>query len=408
MGVMLGIEKDTEMEPIQNDTTMAKIIAFYLPQYHTIAENDRWWGKGFTDWTNVKRATPLFAGHRQPRVPLDGNYYDLNNPSVQEWQASIALEHGVSGFCHYHYWFDGIQLLNRPTDILLARPDIRIGFCLAWANGSWSRTWDGDEGQRQLLIQQTYLRDPARWHRHCDYLLRAWTDDRAIKVHGKPLFVIYGPTQIPHLEEMVDLWRQRAEEVGLPGLYILGMHPMGKQNNSLRSLDGFIEFQPGIAMFAPNPGDNLLTWKRLSQLRLLLPAHIVKYLKFFQRKLPEAPTFFDYDHLWNRIIDRVTHFPENGHACAFVDWDNTPRYGRRARIVQGASPEKFGEHMAQLLTVLARRSNEQPLVFVNAWNEWAEGAYLEPDNVWGYEMLRAVKQAQLQAFKNVTPYDPIG
>ncbi len=385
------------MEPNQNESIKAKVLALYLPQYHRVAENDRWWGQGFTDWSNVKQSRPLFQGHRQPRVPLNENYYNLEDPSVQEWQASIALDHGISGFCHYHYWFDGIQLLNRPTDILMARRDIQIGFCLAWANGSWSRRWDGDEGRKQLLIQQTYLRDPARWNRHCDYLLRAWTDDRAIKVNGKPLFVIYVPDQVAHLNEMIDIWRRRAEEAGLPGLYILGMVQIaGMKSNKLRCLDGLIESQPAVAMFTPDPSDRLLNLRRLMRLRLIIPSRAINYFKYIQRKLPETPTMYDYDYLWERLLDRVSHFPANRYPCAFVDWDNTPRYGSRARIVQGATPKGFGDYFGRLLTLMAGRADTEPLIFVNAWNEWAEGAYLEPDDKWGFGMLRALKEAQIQ------------
>lgn len=374
-----------------------RVIAFYLPQYHRVPENDRWWEPGFTDWHNVRRASPMFPGHRQPRVPFNGNYYDLDDPTVQEWQASLAVEHGISGFCHYHYWFDGIQLLNRPTEILMARHDIRIDFCLAWANVSWSRRWDSDEGRSQLLIKQTYLRDPARWNRHCDYLMRAWTDERAICVNGKPVFVVYAPRDVPHLVEMTDLWRARAVQVGLPGLYILGMHRMEPAgNNMLGALDGLIEFQPATAMFAPSPGDGLHRRDYLMQLRLSIPTGFVKYLKYLQRKLPETPTLYEYDHLWKRLLNRVPDFPANRHACAFVDWDNTPRYGRRARIVEGANPDRFGRWLECLLRSLMTRPRTERIVFVNAWNEWAEGAYLEPDEVWGYGMLQALAQARMR------------
>ncbi len=380
-----------------NDPAKPTVVAFYLPQYHCFMENDRWWGQGFTDWCNVKQARPLFQGHRQPRVPLGGSYYNLEDPSVLEWQASIALQHGVSGFCHYHYWFDGIQLLNRPTDTLIGRRDIQISFCLAWANASWSRRWDSDEGRSQVLIRQTYIRDPARWDRHCDYLLRAWTDDRAIKVDGKPVFIIYAPNNIPHLKEMTDLWRSRAEDVGFPGLYILGIRQADfLERNRLGCLDGLIEFQPAFAMFMPAPGDRILSWRRIARYKYCLPPRFVKYLKYIQRRLPETPTLYKYDYLWKRLISRVSHFPANRYACAFVDWDNTPRYKHRALIVQGATPDAFEKWFGQLLALLMRGREKKPLLFINAWNEWAEGAYLEPDEGWGYEMLRAIKRAQLQ------------
>ncbi|MBL8512473.1 MAG: glycoside hydrolase family 99-like domain-containing protein, partial [Betaproteobacteria bacterium] len=173
------------------DEEKVKPIALYFPQFHRIPENDRWWGEGFTDWTNVKKAKPQFEGHSQPRVPKDGRYYDQSEVETIRWQVGLAKSHGIYGFCHYHYWFDGKQLLEAPTNAMLDHPDIDFPFCLAWANETWSRRWDGRESD--VLISQTHPPVKERWEQHFQYLIRAWKDPRAIKMDGKPVFLIYRP-----------------------------------------------------------------------------------------------------------------------------------------------------------------------------------------------------------------------
>ena len=191
----------------------------YFPQLHAIPENDEWWGKGFTDWVNVKKARPLFDGHYQPRVPLDDYYYDQSKLEVLRWQVKLARSYGIYGFCHYHYWFDGKQLLETPTNLMLANKDIGMPFCLSWANETWSKRWDGRD--HHILIQQTHPPDEESWSRHFDYLIRAWTDERAIKIDGRPVFVIYRPHRISKIDEMLSYWQDRARQSGLKGLYFI-------------------------------------------------------------------------------------------------------------------------------------------------------------------------------------------
>ena len=208
--------------------TLPKILAFVLPQFHRVPENDAWWGEGFTEWTNVKRAKPIMRGHYQPRVPAGGRYYDLTDPDVQRWQAELARAHGLDGFCYYHYWFGGKRLLERPVNLLIERGEPDFPFCLAWANEPWTRAWDG--GDSEILMPQTYgLQED--WETHFLDLLRAFKDPRYIRLDGKPVFLIYRSASIPHCNEMIACWRQMALNAGLPGLHLKkacrGARPIG-------------------------------------------------------------------------------------------------------------------------------------------------------------------------------------
>ena len=192
-----------------------KIIAFYLPQFHNIPENDEWWGDGFTEWVNVKKAKPMYEGHKQPREPLNDNYYDLLDDDVKIWQAKIAKEHGVYGFCYYHYWFNGKMLLEKPMEQMLANPKVDIPFCICWANEPWTKAWVNEE--KKVLIPQFYG-EKAEWKDHFDYLLPFLKDDRYIKKDGKPLFVMYRPNVMDCVKKMMEYWNELAQEAGLPGI----------------------------------------------------------------------------------------------------------------------------------------------------------------------------------------------
>ena len=208
-----------------------KLIAMYFPQLHAIPENDEWWGKDFTDWINVKAAKPQFEGHYQPRVPLNSNYYDQSQLETLRWQIDLAKSHGVYGFCHYHYWFDGKQLLETPTNLMLANKDLDMPFCLSWANETWSKRWDGRD--HDILIKQTHPPLKQRWKLHFDYLIRAWRDERAICVDGKPVFIIYRPHNIPEIENMLEYWRELAVEHSLKGLYFIFKNSMNCQRKTV-------------------------------------------------------------------------------------------------------------------------------------------------------------------------------
>lgn len=369
-----------------------KVIAFYLPQYHTISENDRWWGEGFTDWDNVKKAVSLFEGHYQPKTPLDRNYYDLSEAKVMERQAALAKKFGIYGFCYYHYWFkNGKKLLERPVEQMLYDKKVDIPFCLSWANENWTRNWDG--GESEVIARQEYGRK-KEWKQHFDYLLPFFKDERYIKHKGCPIFIIYKPEQIVLLDEMIKYWKKLSCESGLPGLIVMRQFP-GKM---YKSLDYAIKFQP--TMFVKE-FDYSLKQMRLSVVdlaklfikKLLIYSGnekmVQKLMIYFSIKSKKSKNLkiFHYDDAWNDIIN---HQKFSKRICngAFTDWDNTAR-SKKGVVFLGSCPEKFEYYMRLLLA----KPSALNLVFINAWNEWAEGAYLEPDEKYGYAYLEALQNS---------------
>lgn len=368
-----------------------KLIAMFFTQLHAIPENDEWWGKGFTDWENVKSASPQYDGHYQPRIPLNKNYYDQSQLETLRWQIDLAKQYGVYGFCHYHYWFDGKQLLETPTNLIMANKDIDFPFCLSWANETWSRRWDGRNSH--ILIQQTHPPTRVSWKRHYDYLIKAWTDPRAIKVDGKPVFVIYRPQYIDKIDEMLAFWRELAQQDGLPGLYFI-FQKQGELFNSkcVKSFDALFQFQPFEAINSPTYDKDSIKHSRLFKLVRGLPERYQDMLRDIRAKFVKELTFHDYDTAWRQVVairpdQKLTTFPG-----AFMDWDNTARYKNRATIYQGASPESFHKWFPRLVDTMPQRNLPENFIFLNAWNEWSEGAYLEPDERYGYQYLEAVKK----------------
>jgi hypothetical protein len=372
----------------------AKIIAMYFPQLHAIPENDAWWGQGFTDWVNVKKARPQFEGHYQPRVPLGGDYYDQSRPEVLHRQIDLARRYGLYGFCHYHYWFDGKQLLETPTELMLADPSMDFPFCLSWANETWSRRWDGLNFQ--LLIKQTHPPERARWKLHFDYLVRAWSDERAITVDGKPVFVIYRPQLIPELESMLDYWREQAHRAGLKGLYFIAQKSFEYPRRCLESgFDAVFQFQPFETIHSPAVSGRSNHYSLLGKVLHALPERVQDYVRAVRARTLQKLEYHEYDTVWE-YASRVRSEPGLvTYPGAFADWDNTARYGDRARIFRGASPERFEYWFSRLLDSMPERGLPEDFIWVNAWNEWAEGAYLEPDERHGFGYLEAI-QRQLQ------------
>lgn len=367
----------------------AKLIALYFTQLHAIPENDAWWGKGFTDWENVKAAAPQYEGHYQPRVPLGSSYYDQSELETLRAQIELAKQYGVYGFCHYHYWFDGKQLLETPTNLIMSNPDIDFPFCLSWANETWSRRWDGHD--HQVLIQQTHPPKRERWKAHYDYLIKAWTDPRAIKVGGKPVFVIYRPQNIDKINEMLEFWRELARQDGLPGLYFIFQKTYDLPSRScLKSFDAIFQFQPFETVHSPGYDKNALRHSRWFKLLRNLPERYQDRLRGLKTRYGQELTFHDYEAVWKKIVEvrqdqTLVTFPG-----AFVDWDNASRYKSRATIFRGASPELFAIWFARLVKSMPNRNLPENFIFLNAWNEWSESAYLEPDEKYGYKYLQAV------------------
>ena len=370
-----------------------KIIAFYLPQFHNIPENDEWWGDGFTEWVNVKKAKPLYHGHAQPRVPLNNNYYDLLDDDVKVWQAKLAKKYGIYGFAYYHYWFSGHMLLEKPMEQMLANKNIDLPFCISWANETWTKAWVGDE-KKVLLLQKYGAR--KEWKEHFDYLLKFFKDERYIKVNGCPFFIIYRPEVIPCLNEMLDAWNEWAKENGFPGMcfaYQSNDFDLIKGRDNSR-FDYDIEFQPGFATGQVKKQN----FKTLRSIRRNVAHFVEKYFgldlyRFGKNVINKVVDNqrFDYDMVWENIIKTKPASNKNLPG-AFVGWDNSPRHGERATIYTGDSPEKFEKYMTQQIRN-ARDNYHSDMLFMYAWNEWAEGGYLEPDTRNEYGNLEAIKNA---------------
>lgn len=360
-----------------------RVVAFYLPQFHPIPENDRWWGDGFTEWTNTRRAQPLFPGHYQPREPEGGRYYTLLDPGVRQWQADLARSFGIDAFCYYHYWFNGRRLLERPFEEVLHSGLPDFPFCLSWANEPWSRTWTGH--RRSILVSQEYG-DESDWQRHFDYLNTAFQDRRYLRVDGKPIFLIYRPSDIPRCADMIALWRRAAREAGLEGLHLL--HVLNTFEPHVRAgFDGVIELEPMYTISHRMPA----LWRTRRYLVGLLRSISRPFGGLRGRFIDRVA----YDRVWENILARGAQ--DGGriptYVGAFVDWDNTPRRGRDGTVFVGSSPEKFGAYFRREIA-RARLVTRTDLVFINAWNEWAEGAYLEPDARFGSAYLQALRESR--------------
>lgn len=370
------------------------IIAFYLPQFHAIPENDKAWGEGFTEWVNVKKATPLFEGHQQPKIPLNKNYYNLLDINVMKWQVEMAKKYGVSGFCFYHYWFNRKLLLEKPLEQFRDTPDIDMPYCLCWANEPWSKTWVSKEND--VIMPQKYG-DEDEWVDHFNYFLPFFNDQRYMKKNNKPFVVIYRPSDIPCLEAMLECWRDLAVKNGFNGLEIaFQTMNFDMENDKRRALfDYDIEYQP---QYAEMDLDKLnIPWLRKVKRKIdkvLLGRKGGKTIDFHEmiyKKRIKTNNMMSYEKLWNAILKRK---PIDNKCIpgAFVNWDNSPRKGINARICEGANPATFKKYLSEQIKH-AREVYHKDQIFIYAWNEWAEGGYLEPDEYNRYGYLEAIRDA---------------
>ena len=379
----------------------ARIIALYLPQFHPIPENDRWWGPGFTEWTNVAKAKPLFRGHVQPKIPADLGFYDLRMPEVREQQALLAKEAGIEGFCYYHYWFGGKQLLERPFNEVLRSGKPDFPFCLCWANHSWTnKTWKNKSGVRanSILMKQVY---PGREDdvNHFMDLLPAFNDERYIRIDGKPVFVLYEPMYHPHVRLWIDTWRELALKHGLPGIFFVGMtpntltvrvHEDGTKSRVIPNLKSSAEIYQGIL----DMGFDAVNSTGMRRGEMLSEGKWKNLLKTVLRKagMPVG-RFFDY-------ASTVKHFfaPEDGwenvYPTIVPQWDRSPRAGNFDGIYKGANPQDFEKHVRHALDVIKMKDPEHRVLFLKSWNEWGEGNYVEPDLEFGHGWLQSVYNAQ--------------
>lgn len=345
--------------------TKPKIIAFYLPQYHTIPENDEWWGKGFTEWTNVKKAKPMFFGHNQPRVPLNDNYYDLMNPNTFTWQVELANQYGIDGFCFYHYWFNGKLLLEKPLEMYLEHKEWNKNYCFSWANEPWARTWDGQN--KNVLMPQEY--DGERdINNHFNYMLPFFKDERYMKIGNKPIFVIYRANSITYFEDMIKIWNVLAQKNGFDGIYFVETLTSYSSDKYSENTQATVYMEPMYVLSQRNK------FTRIMQT-------IASPIKRNKR--------ISYRYLWNKVCKEET-VSEISWAGAFVDWDNSARKKKRNLVLTGTNFKSFKKYFCKTHNKVI--SNNCPFIFINAWNEWAEGTYLEPDvkNEYGY--LKIIQQ----------------
>ena len=355
-----------------------KVVTMYLPQFHRVAENDAWWGEGFTEWVAVRNARPLYDGHEQPKAPLNDNYYDLLDQETMKWQAELMHQYGVYGQCFYHYYFkDGRKILEKPAENLLKWKNIDMPFCLSWANESWARSWSNlteknvwsprgeDEEERiknpsGILLEQKYGGE-AEWKAHYEYLCPFFQDSRYIRVEGKPVFLIYQPSLIPCIQQILRYWGSMAEKDGLNGIYFISMNSF-----EISGFQAYLYHEPQFTMRNVNHQESINADKNVRM-------------------------YAEYKDIWNKIIRRPSEAKKKLMQGGFTGYDDTPRRGRGGRIIGQVNPQIFQKMLSQLLKKNADMGNE--ITFLNAWNEWGEGMYLEPDAKDGYAYLEAVKYA---------------
>lgn len=347
-----------------------KVLAVHLPAFHEIPENNKWWGDGFTEWTNVKSGKPLFKGHYQPMKPKDDYYYDLSNVNDLKYQAEIAKKYNVYGFIFYHYWFgNGKMLFEKPVEMLLNNPDIDINYCFSWANQTWITTWHGRDPE--TLLEQLYPGEQD-WKQHFDYWEKFFKDERYIKVDNKPMLYIYNPSEIPNYDKMIEYFDMRCKEAGFAGIYTVEyIYPRNPKLFSKKS-DAVYEFEPRYSLFFDISKFNLL--KRF----------IIKKLKMTD--------YQSFDKIWSYILNRKrTYDSKTIISGAFSGWDNSARKGKESMIVKGKTVPKFKKYFEKFYTSDRENISEEFCV-INAWNEWSEGAYLEPDDKDGFGYLEAIKE----------------
>lgn len=357
--------------------TKARVIAFYLPQYHPIPENDEWWGKGFTEWTNVGKAKSLFKGHYQPRVPADLGYYDLRVPETRKAQADMAREYGIEGFCYWHYWFgNGKQLIERPFNEVLESGEPDFPFCLAWANETW-KGFDHGLKNRNVLIEQLYPGEED-YKAHFYKLLPAFNDKRYIKVAGKPLFMIYKPLASEEIKVFMSVWKKLAIENGLPGVYFVGHH-----NDLKNSLNEVM-----------HTGVDAVNTTRLNN-------YIVNHRSFLEKTIGIIKRFFmgyasayaiPYKIMSKYFLVKEEDKLPNVFPSIIPGWDHSPRSGHEGLVITESTPELFEKHVKDAVELVSEKDANNKIIFIKSWNEWAEGNYMEPDLKWEKKYLEVFKK----------------
>jgi hypothetical protein len=352
-----------------------RFISIYLPQFHAIPENDMAWGKGFTEWTNVKKAKPLFWGHYQPHIPHNSiGYYDLGDPETMIKQAELARSFGIHGFAFYHYWFNGKRLLNIPVDNMLKTGKPDFPFYLFWANVTWSRSWLGQE--KDFIIKQTYTKEDNL--NHIRWLIQVFSDPRYIRINNRPVFTIYRPNDIPDLDRFIQTFKNECTIHGEKEPYLIASNSHTWEDDLLKKgFDAMLCFEPQLGLLPNYSSDKLLVSKFRNNLKLDILSCKLKV--------------YDYTRVKEIMLNRCLPYPY--YPCLFVNWDNSPRRGRNSIIINNSTPQLFEKYLRLTIDKFKTMgfSENENLIMINAWNEWAEGNYLEPDLKNGFKYLEALK-----------------
>ena len=357
-----------------------RAIALYLPQFHPIPENDEWWGRGFTEWTNVAKANPLFPGHYQPHVPADLGFYDLRLPEARQAQVDLAREYGIHGFCYYHYWFNGRRILERPFNEVLQSGKPDFPFCLCWANENWSRAWDG--GTKKILLEQRYSEEDDR--AHIESLIPALIDSRYIRIDGRPLLLVYRTELLPNPARTAEIWREVARRSGVGELYLVRVENFVADIDPKNiGFDAAMEFSPdnrevGQAVFSGSISRKMSRWGILP--RAFHQHTVLRYPIIAASRMKRASPVY------------------KRFRCVTPMWDNTARRKKDGRILIGSTPQLYKNWLSTMVRQTKTRfEGDERVLFINAWNEWAEGCHLEPDVKHGRAYLEATRQALTEA-----------
>jgi len=363
--------------PDTGPSATPRLIAYYLPQFHPTPENDEWWGKGFTEWTNVTKAQPLFTGHYQPHLPTDLGFYDLRVRETRREQIKLAQQYGVDGFCYHFYWFSGRRILEKPVEDMLSDPESNMPFCLCWANENWTRRWDAAD--HQVLLAQQYLPDDdLNFIKAIDPYFR---DPRYIKVDGKPLLVVYRAPHLPDPKRSAQIWREYCRSVGIGEIHLTAALTHGNEDYTQLGFDSGVEFPP-----------HNLKQQNINQDIAFYDVFKGNVMQFAQ----VARSYMSRKYVGERVFKTVV-----------PSWDNTARTSNRAVMILNGTPENYEYWLGETVDRAQRETNGEPLVFINAWNEWAEGCHLEPDRKYGRAFLEAtlnIKQG-LRRFSDFTHTD---
>lgn len=366
----------------------SKIIAFYLPQYHPIPENDKWWGTGFTDWINVAKARPRHRNHYQPHIPADLGFYDLRLEITRIEQANLAREYGIDAFCFYHYWFNGKLLLERPFNEILQSGKPDFPFCLCWANENWTKRWDGLD--HEILMEQNY--DDYDTVEHLNWLKHAFNDKRYLKVNERPVFLIYNPSSIPNCREKLSTFRMESRKLGIKDIYfcaVLSVHNKLSEVELVEiGFDAIVDFVPNMETYKKRKSLNFLKYLTLSLLNKII--EFVKLNKHFNTL--QVTSIYDYARIARLKMNpqrerKIKKFP-----CVIPSWDNSARK-RKSAVIFNDDPILYKQWLLHSIESVKHFPEEERLVFINAWNEWAEGCHLEPDIKYGKMFLEATRDA---------------